>query len=118
MTELADETLINRYESFRQQNLAGIPRDILLAYMRDIADALDYMGEKFGLQHLDIKPGNLLLVGDRVKVADFGLVKELHGDNVTATGGVSPAYAACEFFDGPSAVIVTNTAWRSSMPKC
>lgn len=100
VTELADETLISRYESFRQQNQAGIPRDILLAYMRDIADALDYMGEKFGLQHLDIKPGNLLLVGDRVKVADFGLVKDLHGDNVTATGGVSPAYAACEFFDG------------------
>ena len=100
VTELADETLISRYESFRQQNMAGIPRDILLAYMRDIADALDYMGEKFGLQHLDIKPGNLLLVGDRVKVADFGLVKDLHGDNVTATGGVSPAYAACEFFDG------------------
>ncbi|MBY0587725.1 protein kinase [bacterium] len=100
LTELADETLTARFEHFRKQGEVGIPRPILLGYMRDVADGLDYMSDKYSLQHLDVKPGNLLLVADRLKVADFGLVKDLHGDDVTATGGVSPAYAACEFFDG------------------
>lgn len=100
LTELADETLGARFEHFRKQGLPGIPRDQLIDYMCDVADALDYMSDKYSLQHLDVKPGNLLLVADRLKVADFGLVKDLHGDDVTATGGVSPAYAACEFFDG------------------
>lgn len=100
VTEIADEALSQRYETHRRMGDAGLPREILLSHMQDVADALDYMSDKYGLQHLDIKPGNLLLVGDRIKVADFGLVKDLHGDNVTATGGVSPAYAACEFFDG------------------
>ena len=35
------------------------------------------MNEKHNLQHLDVKPRNLFLVSDRVKVADFGLVKHL-----------------------------------------
>lgn len=100
LTELADETLNDRFDHFRQQGEVGIPREMLLDYMRDVADALDYMSDKYSLQHLDVKPGNLLLVADRLKVADFGLVKDLHGEDVTATGGVSPAYAACEFFDG------------------
>ncbi len=90
LTELADETLTARFEYFRKEGMPGIPRDLLLEYMRDVADALDYMSDKYSLQHLDVKPGNLLLVADRLKVADFGLVKDLHGDDVTATGGVSP----------------------------
>ncbi len=28
------------------------------------------------------KPGNLLLMADRIKVADFGLIKDLHDPNV------------------------------------
>lgn len=100
VSELADECMIDRFEAWRKDGHLGIPRDTLLGYLRDIADALDYMADTYGLQHLDIKPGNLLLVGGRVKVADFGLVKELRGEDVTASGGVSPAYAPAEFFDG------------------
>ena len=43
------------------------------------AEALDHMNIKHNLQHLDIKPHNLFLVYDQVKVADFGLVKHLEG---------------------------------------
>src|SRR5260370_455259 len=77
-----------------------MPRDELLGYVRDASEALDYMGETHGLQHLDIKPQNLLLVGGRIKVADFGLVKDLVGTSVTATGGVTPIYATPEAFGG------------------
>src|SRR5260370_14809692 len=77
-----------------------MPRDELLGYVRDASEALDYMGETHGLQHLDIKPQNMLLVGRRIKVADFGLVKDLVGTSVTATGGATPLYAPPEAFDG------------------
>src|SRR5581483_1448587 len=49
---------------------------------------------------LDIKPQNLFLVHSHVKVADFGLVKDLEGMQASVTGGVTPVYAAPETFDG------------------
>jgi len=100
VTELAERSLLERFQECKRQGLPGIPRDELLMYVRDAAEALDYMNENFGLQHLDIKPQNLLLVGGRIKIADFGLVKDLRGGSATVTGGVTPFYATPEAFDG------------------
>lgn len=100
VTELADSSLQDRFNQCRATGLPGIPRDELLSHLRDAAEALDYMCATCGLQHLDIKPQNLLLMGGRIKIADFGLVKELAGTSVTATGGVTPLYATPEAFDG------------------
>jgi serine/threonine protein kinase len=99
--ELADRTLWDRFRECRTQGLPGIPREELIGYMRETAEALDLMNDQFQLQHLDIKPQNLFLVFNHVKVADFGLVKDL-GTKATATitGGVTPVYAAPETFDG------------------
>src|SRR5438105_1495388 len=98
--ELADKSLMDRFQECRLSGLPGIPRNELLAYLLDAADALDYMGEQYGLQHLDIKPQNLLLVGGRIKLADFGLVKGLEATSASATGGITPIYATPEAFDG------------------
>src|SRR5262245_19201602 len=68
--------------------------------MRDTADALDYMNEQHSLQHLDVKPENLLLVGGRIKVADFGLVKDIHDATASMMGGLTPIYAPPEVFEG------------------
>ncbi|HVC96049.1 MAG TPA: tubulin-like doman-containing protein [Pirellulales bacterium] len=100
VTELAEMSLMDRFRECREAGMVGIPRDELLGFLRDAADALDYMSDKFGLQHLDIKPENLLLVGSRVKVADFGLCKDLQDANNTLVGGVTPLYATPEAFDG------------------
>src|SRR5262249_58207414 len=51
-------------------------------------------------EEMEMKPQKLLLGGGRVKVAGFGLVKQLVGTSVTATGGVTPLYATPEAFDG------------------
>src|SRR5262249_58054243 len=59
------------------------------------------MNERHGLQHLDIKPRNLFLVSDRVKVADFGLVKHLERTSASGIlGAVTPLYAPPETFSG------------------
>src|SRR5260370_3502671 len=100
VNEVADKSMLDRFNECKEGGLPGIPRDELLSYLRDASEALDYMNDTHGLQHLDIKPQNLLLVGGRVKVADFGLVKDMVGTSVTATGGVTPIYATPEAFDG------------------
>src|SRR5215472_356103 len=98
--ELADRNLWDRFKECRAQGLPGIPRDELLGFMEETAEALDLMNGEYGLQHLDIKPQNLFLVHQHVKVADFGLVKDLEGMQASVTGGVTPVYAAPETFDG------------------
>jgi serine/threonine protein kinase len=98
--ELAETSLLDRFEKCREAGQEGIPRDELLGYLRDAADALDYMNDQHDLQHADIKPQNLLLLGGRIKVADFGLVKNLQGASASVAGGVTPIYAAPEVFDG------------------
>src|SRR5687768_17083450 len=60
--ELADARLQDRYDACAGRGLAGIPRDELLGYFADAAEALDVMGAKHGLQHLYIKPANLFLI--------------------------------------------------------
>ncbi|HEV3237435.1 MAG TPA: tubulin-like doman-containing protein [Gemmataceae bacterium] len=99
--ELADKSLHDIYVECQAAGLIGVPRDDLLRYMRDAAEALDHMNEKHNLQHLDVKPRNLFVVCDRVKVADFGLVKHLERQSASGLlGGVTPLYAAPETFTG------------------
>src|SRR5262249_61491470 len=98
--ELADRNLWDRFKECRAQGLPGIPRAELQGYMAETAEALDLMNKEYQLQHLDIKPQNLFLVYNHIKVADFGLVKDLEGMVASVTGGVTPVYAAPETFDG------------------
>lgn len=100
ITELADGSLEDVYRNHREQGAAGIPRETLLNYLRDAADALDYLNTRFQLQHLDVKPANFLMVGGHVKLGDFGLVKNLAEIEHTIIGGLTPLYAAPEVFDG------------------
>jgi serine/threonine protein kinase len=103
ITELADHNLFDRWETFRGQGHAGLPRAELLGYLREAAEVLDLLNQKFDLQHLDVKPHNLFVVSGHVKVADFGLVNSLSAGGPEArvnTGAVTPLYAAPELFQG------------------
>ena len=98
--ELADRNLWDRFRECRSQGLPGIPREELLRYLEESAEALDLMNNHYHIQHLDIKPQNLFLVFNHIKVADFGLAKMFEGGRGTITGGVTPVYAAPETFEG------------------
>jgi serine/threonine protein kinase len=100
VTELAEASLKERFDECQANGLAGIPREELVSYMRDTADVLDFMNEEHSLQHLDIKPENLLMLAGRVKVADFGLVKDIQDATASLMGGLTPLYAPPEVFDG------------------
>ena len=102
--ELADKNLYHLLGSYQEQNLPGIPREELLGYLLETAEALDWMNFGHGLQHLDIKPHNLFLVSNHVKVADFGLVDRPTDVEKThpmqRQGGITPLYAAPELLRG------------------
>ncbi len=100
VTELADNDLWVRFRDCRKQGLPGIPRDELIRYVEETAEVLDLMNQTHDLQHMDIKPQNLCLLHKHVKVADFGLVKDLSGLMASVTGGMTPKYAAPETFRG------------------
>src|SRR6516162_2373514 len=77
--ELAERNLAHRYKECKERGFPGVPRDELLRYMEETAEALDLMNNTYQLQHLDVKPQNLFVMFNHVKVADFGLVKYLEG---------------------------------------
>ena len=104
VTELADASLKDRFDECVAQGQPGVPRDELLKYLRDAADALDYLSQRHKLQHLDVKPENLLLIGGHVKVADFGLVKDVGKSQASLVGGLTPLYSAPEVFQGAPSV--------------
>ena len=100
VSELAEGSLQDRFDRCRDDALPGIPREELLGYMRDTADALDFLYESQHLQHLDVKPENLLLLSRHIKVADFGLAKHVDEVDGSMVGGLTPLYAPPEMFDG------------------
>lgn len=97
--ELADRNLHEVLAEYQAAGRPGIPRDVLIGFLDDAAVGLDHLIEKHNLQHLDVKPRNLFVVSERVKVADFGLVKQLERSSSSGLlGGVTPLYAAPETF--------------------
>ncbi len=102
--ELADRNLQNVLLDYQRQGQPGIPRKQLLGFLEEAAEALDVINFEFGLQHLDVKPHNLFVVSNHVKVADFGLVNRLPGVDADAAvmrrGGATPLYASPETLQG------------------
>src|SRR5262249_33672730 len=105
--ELADCTLADRLREAVAQGFPGIPLGELIEYMREAAAGIDFLNEpphtiggqpNLSIIHRDIKPHNLLLLGGGVKVADFGLARSVESTMSARSGGMTPAYAAPEFF--------------------
>ena len=107
---LASHSLFDRLKAAQDEGLPGIPREELLGYVTEAAKALDFLnmsqheiGDSTGsIQHCDVKPDNILLIGGSVVLADWGVAQLLAGQqtSVTATSlGGTPAYMPPECFN-------------------
>jgi serine/threonine protein kinase len=90
-----------------------LPLDQALKFATQIADALD-RAHRAGVTHRDVKPSNIMLTRDGVKVLDFGLAKSAPKTGpteqtltaaLTTEGSVlgTPQYMAPEQFEGKEA---------------
>jgi len=86
-----DGTLLSYIERF-----APIKEPAIIDFVGQIANALKYLYDK-GIMHRDLKPDNILLHGDTIKLADFSLATEFHDDSTIFSEVCgSPAYMAPE----------------------
>ena len=100
--EMADGTLKDRKGMCVADGCPGVPPAELLGYLREAAEAIDYLHAQ-GIQHRDIKPANILLVGKHIKIADFGLAQlRPTPGNPSESGGRSgtPGFMAPEVWRG------------------
>jgi serine/threonine-protein kinase len=111
--ERADGNLADLNATHLEQHGKSLPLERVLDLLGQAADTLDYLaGLKLpglpasgGMQHCDVKPGNLLVMGDCLKVADFGLCAGNGWRTQKGTGwrGTWP-YAAPELYRGRPAL--------------
>jgi len=105
---LGDQTLHDRLRDHQRQHGQPLPVERLVAWLDQAALALDHFnagarrgGENLtAVQHCDIKPQNMLLVGDAVQVCDFGLARAQGEVRATSNTMASMAYAAPEIVSG------------------
>lgn len=103
---LGDKNLLDRLRECKQEGLTGIPLDELLAYLEDAAKGIDYLNRPIhdlgqgpiAITHCDIKPQNIMLVGDSAQICDFGLARAMIKGDVRKSVGTAMtiAYAAPE----------------------
>jgi serine/threonine-protein kinase len=106
--ELAQGSLQDLFESHRRE--FGTPMDpgLLIPLLAQAATALDFLnaprhrigGRDVGIQHCDVKPSNLLVFGDTIKVGDFSLTSLNTAPLQAHRRAGTLAFAAPEVFQG------------------
>ena len=106
--ELADGNLLDLLTVYGDELHTPLPPDHLCFFLRQAAVGIDFLnkrhhlvnGQRVALRHCDIKPSNLLVIGNTVKVSDFGLAVQTTSPMWHSRRAGTPAYAAPEIFQG------------------
>jgi serine/threonine protein kinase/formylglycine-generating enzyme required for sulfatase activity len=92
LMDLADCSLRDLLKQAKKEGKIGLPLADIAKWLRQAAEALDYLHSK-KMQHRDIKPENILLSEGNVRVADFGLARVQQTQRLaSASGAGTPLY--------------------------
>src|SRR5262249_34321612 len=106
--DLADGSLLDLLDAYQTEfQTPLVPQDVCI-YLGQVAQALDFLntrrhlidGQRVGIQHCDVKPTNLLLYGEKVKLSDFGLASPTGAPVKAHRRAGTLHYAAPEVFQG------------------
>jgi serine/threonine protein kinase len=106
--ELAEGSLLDLYQSYQSELGMVLPAAEVCRHLTQVAEALDFLnarqhlldGQRVGIQHCDVKPSNILLLGDQAKLCDFGLAASTASQVRMHRRQGTPDYAAPEVFLG------------------
>jgi serine/threonine-protein kinase len=104
--ELAEGSLMDLLYAYYAEYAKPILPEPLCRYMAQAARGIDYLnwryhkvdGKWLGFQHADIKPANILLFGEKVKITDFGLAVPMPSPRVRRMPCGTVHFAAPEVF--------------------
>lgn len=106
--ELADGSLFDLLDVYMAEYGTALPPTLVAGYLKQAAVALDFLnarrhtfdGRLVGFMHCDVKPSNLLLIGEVVKLADFGLSTPMVALQGSYGRAGTPDFAAPEVHRG------------------
>ncbi len=104
--ELAEGSLADLLEVHLSEDGKPIPAKKVCSYLSQVAKALDFLnarqhridGNLVGIQHCDVKPPNMLLFDETVKLADFGLSVQTVANRQGHLPAGTLSYTAPEMF--------------------
>ena len=105
--ERADGSLMDLLDVYAAEQGTAVQPELVCRHLTEAAGALDFLntyqhyyeGRRVAFQHCDVKPSNILLFGNHVKIADFGLsapmstALETHGRAGTLDFAAPEVYA-------------------------
>src|SRR5262249_4335193 len=106
--ERADGSLADLQATYRSEKGTAIIPEHACLLLSQAAAALDFLNTRqhvvddqtIAIQHCDIKPSNMMLFGDTLKVADFGLAALMTGPVLARPPCGTPEYASPEVYHG------------------
>ncbi|WP_165950455.1 serine/threonine-protein kinase [Actinomadura sp. GC306] len=101
--------LIAAYGPLRPDRAVRFARRLALA-LADVHDA--------GVLHRDVSPGNVIVLGDRPTLIDFGIAHEAGAEQITRRGMVvgTPAFLAPELIEGERATTASDVfSWAATV---
>jgi serine/threonine protein kinase len=106
--ELADGSLQDMLTVCRDEFGAALPAKQACFYLSQAAEVLDFLNSQqhrigtgtYGIQHCDVKPSNLLVCGNTVKLSDFSLSSLISASVMPHRVAGTFCYAAPEVFKG------------------
>jgi serine/threonine-protein kinase len=106
--ECADGSVADLQATYRTQMGATLMPEHTCLLLSQAAAGLDFLNTRqhllenkaVSIQHCDVKPSNMMLFGETVKLADFGLAALMTGSVMPRRPCGTPSYAAPEVFRG------------------
>jgi serine/threonine-protein kinase len=106
--ELAEGSLLDLLHVYYEECGGPMPAGHLCHYLSQAAAAIDFLntrqhqlnGQRMAVRHCDVKPSNLLVLGGKVKLADFSLSVQTTAAMWYSRRMGTIGYAAPEVFQG------------------